>query len=87
MTKLDKQRNRSIYMLIGIMVLIFLGARYWDKNYNQKEKPEPKPKQEQIHVEPTEAVNEMTLYRYKNGEIGTLPNHPQAGRGEQIFNR
>ena len=84
MSKLDKQRNRSIYMLIGIIVLIFLGARYWNKNYNQKEKQEPKPKQEQIHVQPTEAVNEMIRYRYPNGEIGTLKNNPFAGQGVEI---
>ncbi len=84
MTKHEKNITLNVFMFLGMTALV-IGIICW--LFNDPDKQEPKPKQEQIQVQPTEAVNEMTLYRYKNGEIGTLPNHPQAGRGEQIFNR
>lgn len=82
-TKMILKTLGKIGFVLGSMFLVIVGAC---SVLIDPDQPEPtETKQEQVYQKPTEAVNEMIRYRYKNGEIGTLPNHPQAGRGVQIF--
>ena len=83
MTKNEKNITLNVFMFLGMTALV-IGIICW--LFNDPDQPEPtETKQEQVYQKPTEAVNEMIRYRYRDGTTGTLPNHPQAGRGKQIF--
>jgi len=82
MTKADKDVALSMYVLIGIVVIIFFAVIYWNANHNQDEPKAPEPLEEVIYEN-----YEPELRIFKSGNTGTLTWMHGEGRSEKIIQK